>query len=186
LRRDAVAATAALACALERMWLRREAAGDDLAVTIGQFSTDPREHGFSKVAGRVDFALDVRSQSQATLTQVQAELGRLVRRIEADRGVTVRLGPLTGSVPAPMDQRIIADLGAAAAELGLNAPRLASGAGHDAAVFAGEGVPTGMLFIRNANGSHNPAEAMAMADFALAARTLMRVCLRRWGAAHGG
>ncbi|MFZ4685890.1 MAG: M20/M25/M40 family metallo-hydrolase, partial [Hyphomonadaceae bacterium] len=54
---------------------------------------------------------------------------------------------------------------------------LPCGAGHDAAVFAAQGVPTGMLFIRNANGSHNPAEAMSLADFAMAAGILMRFCL---------
>jgi len=49
------------------------------------------------------------------------------------------------------------------------------GAGHDAAVFANQGVPTAMIFVRNANGSHNPAEAMDFADFAIAARLLGRV-----------
>jgi N-carbamoyl-L-amino-acid hydrolase len=53
-------------------------------------------------------------------------------------------------------------------------PRLemACGAGHDAAVFAGLGVPTLMLFVRNQNGSHNPDEAMDMADFAIVTRVL--------------
>ena len=45
---------------------------------------------------------------------------------------------------------------------------MASGAGHDALTFAGLGVPTAMLFIRNQHGSHNPEEAMALADFAAA------------------
>ena len=49
---------------------------------------------------------------------------------------------------------------------------LASGAGHDAAVFATFGVPSGMIFIRNSNGSHNPDEAMDLADFGLAAQLL--------------
>jgi N-carbamoyl-L-amino-acid hydrolase len=51
------------------------------------------------------------------------------------------------------------------------------GAGHDAAVFARMGVPTGMLFVRNANGSHNPEESMEMEDFAAAATVLSRFCL---------
>ena len=54
---------------------------------------------------------------------------------------------------------------------------MSCGAGHDAAVFAGEGVPTGMVFIRNANGSHNPDEAMDIADFAAAARIVMATVL---------
>ena len=39
-----------------------------------------------------------------------------------------------------------------------------SGAGHDAAVFANAGVPAAMVFVRNANGSHNPDEAMEICD----------------------
>jgi len=39
------------------------------------------------------------------------------------------------------------------------APVLATGAGHDAGVLAGAGVPTAMLFVRNPTGvSHSPAE----------------------------
>jgi N-carbamoyl-L-amino-acid hydrolase len=39
------------------------------------------------------------------------------------------------------------------------APRLASGAGHDAGVLAQAGVATAMLFVRNPTGiSHSPAE----------------------------
>lgn len=49
---------------------------------------------------------------------------------------------------------------------------MASGAGHDAAVFAGAGIPSAMLFVRNANGSHNPDETMDMEDFRDAVRLL--------------
>jgi len=40
-----------------------------------------------------------------------------------------------------------------------------SGAGHDASLFANAGVSTGMIFVRNRNGSHNPEEEMDMDDF---------------------
>lgn len=186
LRCDAVMATAALALALDRLWLRRMRAGDDLAITIGQFATDPREHAFSKVAGRVDFALDIRSQATETLASIRRDLARIARRVEQSHGTTFRFGPLTDSAPAPMDADIVAGLRYAAAAAGHDAPLLPSGAGHDAAVFAAQGVPTGMLFIRNANGSHNPAEAMAMEDFSIAAQTLMRFCLDRCGTTHAG
>ena len=49
-----------------------------------------------------------------------------------------------------------------------------SGAGHDAAVFANAGVPTGMIFIRNQNGSHNPKEDMDINDFMAGLRILQR------------
>jgi N-carbamoyl-L-amino-acid hydrolase len=49
---------------------------------------------------------------------------------------------------------------------------MASGGGHDAAAFAQAGVPAGMLFVRNQNGSHNAREAMRAEDFAAACRVL--------------
>jgi len=44
--------------------------------------------------------------------------------------------------------------------------------GHDAAMFAKLGVPTGMLLVRNQNGSHNPDEAMRISDFVAATKVL--------------
>ena len=51
-------------------------------------------------------------------------------------------------------------------------PPLASGAGHDAQDFAHAGFRAGMIFVRNAHGSHNPHEAMAIDDFCLGTQTL--------------
>ena len=42
---------------------------------------------------------------------------------------------------------------------------IGSGGGHDCAVFASQGVPSAMLFIRNDGGSHNPEESMELGDF---------------------
>jgi N-carbamoyl-L-amino-acid hydrolase len=36
------------------------------------------------------------------------------------------------------------------------------------------GIPAGMLFVRNQNGSHNPKEAMRMDDFAAACAVAQR------------
>jgi N-carbamoyl-L-amino-acid hydrolase len=55
---------------------------------------------------------------------------------------------------------------------GITHDTIPSGAGHDASLFANAGVPAGMLFIRNQNGSHNPDEAMDMADFMLGVQVL--------------
>ena len=56
--------------------------------------------------------------------------------------------------------------------LGIAHTAMPSGAGHDAAVFAGAGIPTLMVFVRNQNGSHNPDEAMRMEDFDAAVRLI--------------
>jgi N-carbamoyl-L-amino-acid hydrolase len=180
-RADAVLAAARLLVALDDAALRLEAEGHDLTVTAGQFFTDSAEAAFSKVAGRVDFSLDVRSQSRETLDHMRHDLAAAVARTQAAHGVRIELGGETGSEPALMDGEIIATLAETAAAEGVEAPLMACGAGHDAAVFAAEGVPTGMIFIRNRNGSHNPHEAMDMADFAAACRILSSFGLRRLG-----
>jgi N-carbamoyl-L-amino-acid hydrolase len=53
--------------------------------------------------------------------------------------------------------------------MGIATMPLGSPASHDAANFAAAGIPTGLLLIRNANGSHNPHEAMETADLMAAA-----------------
>jgi N-carbamoyl-L-amino-acid hydrolase len=65
-----------------------------------------------------------------------------------------------------MDERLRGLLQDAAKARAIRACDIASGAGHDAATFAAEGVPTAMLFVRNRNGSHNPDEQMDLADLA--------------------
>lgn len=175
LRRDAVFAVSHLVAALDALWQEIERAGGDLTVTLGQVSTDPAQHAFSKVPGDVRFALDVRSQSTATLADMRRRLNELCRTIGEERRVAFELGPLTDTAPALMDGPLRARCASIARGLGIPALELASGAGHDAAIFANAGVPTAMLFIRNAHGSHNPDEAMTMADFAAAARVLTRL-----------
>ena len=86
------------------------------------------------------------------------------------------LGEETGSDPARMADGLIHQVSDIAGQLGLDARKMPCGAGHDAAIFAQHGVPTAMIFIRNRNGSHNPHEAMEIADFARAADVLSTLC----------
>lgn len=176
-RQDAVRALAMLIVANDDLWQRLADAGRDLTVTFGQVQTDPNEAAFSKVAGRVSFAMDVRSADPETLTLVEAEFARLVAGIGAAQGVTFQPGPRTASAPAAMHPGVVAALEAAAARAQVPAITMPSGAGHDAATFAGMGVPAGMLFLRNSHGSHNPDEHMEMADFAAGAEVLTQLAL---------
>jgi N-carbamoyl-L-amino-acid hydrolase len=176
-RRDAVAATAEFIAALNADWEGLEREGHDLAVTFGMLATDPVHHAFSKIAGETAFCLDVRSQSSETLERMRARVAALTSVIAARRNVEFALGPLTGSAPAMMDHDLLGRLRDVAADAGIETLTLSSGAGHDAAVFAQAGIPSAMIFIRNAHGSHNPKESMDMADFALAVDVLYRFVL---------
>jgi N-carbamoyl-L-amino-acid hydrolase len=64
-----------------------------------------------------------------------------------------------------VDPAIKAGLEAAARAQGVPVLHIGSPASHDAAAFAAAGVPMGMIFVRNENGSHNPHEAMTIEDF---------------------
>ncbi|WP_244193930.1 M20/M25/M40 family metallo-hydrolase [Bordetella genomosp. 12] len=163
---------------MDDAWEQWEHAGADLVVTVGQISTNPREHAFSKVAGEVDCCLDVRSQS----ADVLLDFDRLVRASAAEAAQRTRtqvdFGPQTGSSPALMDAALVRQLQADAADLGIAAKLMASGAGHDTAVFAQQGVRSAMIFVRNENGSHNPDEAMSLDDFGLGACLLAGILAR--------
>src|SRR5580692_3901953 len=172
-RHDAVAATVALLHHLESVWLRQEEAGADLVFTAGELFTDPLMHGPSKIAGETHFVLDLRSVSDATMDLVAAEARQAAARIGSAYRVTFELGATSDSPPAVMDARLRASL----MDL-LDQPfEMPSGAGHDAAVFATQGIPTAMIFVRNDYGSHNPEEAMAMDDFAVGTDVLLRLLL---------
>jgi N-carbamoyl-L-amino-acid hydrolase len=173
-RQDSVLGFADLVTGLEGEWDRVAAEDGDLTITFGQVSTDPAQHAFSKVAGEVGFCVDVRSQSPDLLTTLRQRIESLCGEIAARRGVRFELGPLSGSKPAVMDPDLRRRLQVAAQGLGIESLVMASGAGHDAAVFADAGIPSAMVFIRNRHGSHNPEEAMELVDFDLAVRLLAR------------
>jgi len=172
-RHDAVAATVAFLHHMETVWLEHEAAGTDLVLTAGELFTDPAMHGPSKIAGETRFVLDIRGLSATTMNEVADEARAAAARISAAYRVNIELGAATDSPTAMMDERLRSAL------LSRLAPpfEMASGAGHDAAVFARIGIPSAMIFVRNDHGSHNADEAMSLEDFGVGARALLQLLL---------
>jgi len=172
-RRDAAIALAELAYRVDQRWLDLEAQGHVLVCTFCVLGTTA-DAGFTKIAGEAEFQLDVRSVNPQSVDAVMETLYHLVPDIEARRGVRFLLGKETGSSAAPMDAAVQAGLRRAADQLGIRHKTMASGGGHDAAAFVQAGIPAGMIFVRNQNGSHNPSEAMRMEDFAAACAVVTR------------
>ena len=172
-RRDAVAATVAFLHHMEGVWLAQLETGADLVLTAGELYTDPAMHGPSKIAGETRFVLDLRSLSAATMEAVAGEARAAAARIGADYRVHIDLGATSDSPAAVMDRRLRSAL------MGLLAVpfEMASGAGHDAAIFCQVGVPSAMIFVRNERGSHNPDEGMALDDFAVGTQALLALLL---------
>ncbi len=181
LRHDAVFATADLLHRLDGHWQRLLGAGHDLVLTSGVLGTDPAEHAIARIPGTVRFSFEARSQSAATIAAVRALFLEECERVGDERGVRFEPGRRIDTDGAAMDPGWTERLRAAIRGLGRDDQPMPSGAGHDAAVFAHAGVPSAMLFLRNAHGSHNPLEAMAMEDFLLGTEVLYR-CLREGAA----
>jgi N-carbamoyl-L-amino-acid hydrolase len=169
-RRDAVMAATAFVQEIEGYWLAQEAAGADFVATVGQFFTSASQHTITKIPGEVHFTLDMRSENNAVLMAAHAHLSIKAREIAEARHVSIDLGPHTHAQAATMDGDLRARLRRLAVAHGIPAMELPSGGGHDCATFANQGVPSAMVFIRNDKGSHNPDEAMEIADMAQALR----------------
>jgi N-carbamoyl-L-amino-acid hydrolase len=171
-RRDAVLAASDFALSLDDLWKKNVAAGRPMAFTIGRFHTDPKEHALTKVAGELTLSLDVRAYDKAHLRELEGAVIDLARDIGQQRGVRFELGARTSADVAPSHPEVVAKLTTAAEALGVATMPLASPASHDTATFTVAGVPSAMVFVRNANGSHNPREAMEIDDFLQGAAVL--------------
>ena len=164
-RRDAAMAGAEFAMALDQMWVEYESRGIPMACTIGRFFTDPKQHGLTIVPGSFHFSLDVRAYDESVLSELDRRVDAIIAGIEQTRGVRFHRGVKARAAVGPVDPGIKAALTAGAAALGVETIDLGSPASHDAAAFAACGVRMGLIFVRNANGSHNAHEAMTIEDF---------------------
>ena len=164
-RQDAAMAGAEFAMALDAVWADHDRRQIPMACTFGRFHTDPAAHGLTIVPGAFHFSLDVRAYDEAVLAALDEKIGGIVHDIEQRRAVRFHLGPKARAAVGVVDPDIKAGLEAAADAQGVPVLQIGSPASHDAAAFGAAGVPMGMIFVRNENGSHNPFEAMTMDDF---------------------
>lgn len=171
-RKDAALAGSDFAIGMDKIWQRNDAAGRAMAFTIGRFHTNADEHALTIVPGEMTLSLDVRAYDAAHLAQLEQDMLALIRSIEARRGVHFEMGARAAADVAPSHPDVFAKLTDAAERLTIPSMPLASPASHDTATFTVAGVPSAMLFVRNANGSHNPYEAMEIDDFLEAAAVM--------------
>jgi N-carbamoyl-L-amino-acid hydrolase len=171
-RHDAVLATAELVLDLERETQAILDAGGDLVFAAGKFYTDADMHSLTKVPGEVRFTLDIRSIDKDTLVRMGELAKTRAAAIEKRRGVRFELGNFASSRATALNRSHRQSMQQGCALLSLDAVDIASGGGHDAQEFESCGIPSSMIFVRNANGSHNARESMEMEDFEKGTRLL--------------
>lgn len=173
-RHDALTATADLLMRMDKHWAAFLEEGRDLVVTSGVLHTDD-DNAITRIPGQVSFSLDVRSLDEKAMRAFYAFVRKESALIAEERGVMFEYDEALATNPVKLDGTLMERLARIADSTGFSAvPLLASGAGHDAAVFAESGIPTAMIFVRNRNGSHNPHEAMDIDDFMCATELLYR------------
>ena len=165
-REDALAAAA-------EMILAVEAAArvlPDAVGTVGEIAVRPGAKNV--VPGECVFSLDLRARNEETVELLTREVRAAIRRIGDERGVRSSIDVLSKVPAVPLDPQLRDLFLRSAKAVGVEAPELFSGAGHDAENAQLAGVPTGMLFVRSTGGSHNPNELATLEDAVLGARAL--------------
>ena len=168
-RRDALAAAAEMVLAVEK----RCSAGGSLVGTVGILRV--KDGSSNVIPGEVEFTIDIRAADGETHLAAQKDVFEACERIAKRRGVAIE-HTKTHEVKAVPCAPWLQDAIAASIErtVGDKAPRLASGAGHDAMVLA-DVIDVGMMFVRCGAGgvSHNPAETVSADDAEAAAAALL-------------
>ncbi len=169
-RRDALAAAAEMALAIERFCAARPA---ELVGTVGRFAV-AGGGAINVIPGEVEFTVDIRSGEDATRVAAAKALEAECAAVAARRGVALEWNAFFELDCAPCDTGLQAELAASIAARGIEVRHLRSGAGHDAMEFA-RVVPTAMLFVRCGNGgiSHNPRETLSVEDAEIATQVLL-------------
>ena len=165
-REDALAAAAEMVLAVESA----ARALPDAVGTVGEIGVRPGAKNV--VPGECVFSLDLRARDEQTVEQLSRDVRAAIRRIGDARGVKSSLDVLSRVAAVPLDTTLRDLFLRCAKQVGVDAPELFSGAGHDAESSQLAGVPTGMLFVRSTGGSHNPNEQATLDDAVLGARAL--------------
>lgn len=168
-RRDALLAAAEWALVVEAEALATEG----LVATVGRLTVGPG--AANVIPGIASASLDLRHPDDGTRRSAIAALTTRAKDIAASRGVTVEWAQHTDNASVAFSPRLQELLARAVEETtGAAAPRLASGAGHDAAPLS-RITDVSMLFVRCKDGiSHNPAESVSGDDVAAAVAALDR------------
>lgn len=178
LRRDSFRGLVAFAAELPAII---EAFGSDLCrLTIGKVELHPNfPH---TVPGRTEFSLIGRDIDLAAMSAVATECRRRLEAMAREQDLDLDLHQASWLPPVPCDPSIVAAFQRQARQMGVQAPLMPSGAGHDTQVLAGF-TRAGMIFVPSTGGvSHAPEEHTDWAHVETGCNLLLRTL---WDVAGG-
>lgn len=181
MRRDALTAAAEMMLAVEDV--ARAGKPHQMVATVGRLSLEPG--AVNVIPRRVSFTIDIRAESDPPRLVAIDEIRQRGRAIAEARSVGFLMDRYHDTPTTPCAPRLQDAMAGALAGLGLEAPRLTSGAGHDGHAMHAL-CDVGMLFVRCRAGiSHSPNEYTEVSDIGLAVEALIRT-LQALAADTGG
>lgn len=171
-RKDALTAAAEVILVVEHVCQ----ASKDVVGTVGVIKAEPNT--MTTIPGKAYIVIDIRSSSSASKAQVVKSIQNEIELIARRRGIGYEIKVLTDEVPQPFSETILNLIEKNSLKLGIEAYRLPSGAGHDAAQMAREIRNTGMIFVPSRDGiSHDPQEWTNEQDILKGAQVLLLTLL---------
>ncbi len=157
MRRDALVAAADIVSFVKRRANEiDDALGAATVGTVGKLTVFP--NGTNIVPARVEIGIDIRDVVLENMEKLKNETAAAIRSLEKKYGVEVEINMPTTHSPAPLAPEVVNVIEQSARQVGIQAKRMNSGAGHDAQNMA-ERVKTGMIFVPSIRGiSHAPME----------------------------
>lgn len=173
MRHDALAAAAEMILAVER--IANEFATRQVVGTVGIIQSEPNV--MNSIPGRVELRADIRSTNAEAKRECMATMQRALEWIANKRGVGIEITMLTNEMPVEFAPQVIEAFERVCAAQSIDAVKMPSGAGHDAAHVA-RVAPAGMIFIPSHGGvSHDPREFSAPEQITRGARVLLGALL---------
>lgn len=173
LRRDAMAGAAEIINGAINTAHRM---GRPAVTTVGRMHITPNERAV--IPRQVTFTVDARSPDPAQRDLLLARHEAFIHEVAERRGLDLTIALSSDRIPVTCDPALVEAIAAAAAEAGIPAQRMASGAVHDA-MQLGEIARIAMIFVRSRGGiSHSPEEFTSPEDAAAGTEVLTRTLHR--------
>ena len=173
LRRDAFRGLADFAAEVPAILAKHGTPASRL--TVGKLELQPNfPH---TVPGRAEFSIVGRDMEEAIMATLASACRASLERAAAANGLALEVTETSWLAPTPCHADIVAAFQRRAAALGLEAPVMPSGAGHDTQMMS-RLAPSGMIFVASKGGvSHAPEEHSTWPDIEAGANVLLHTLL---------
>ncbi|PLR80374.1 Zn-dependent hydrolase [Bacillus canaveralius] len=144
--------------------------------TIGRIASFPG--GSNIIPESVEFTLDIRDIELERRNRIIEKIVDKIKQVSKNRGLNYEIERNVDVAPVKCSGNLVKSLKEASEQLGVDAPVMVSGAGHDAMLLAAI-TEIGMVFVRCRNGiSHQPKEWADTEDIVLGTKILYEAVLK--------